>query len=197
MIDFFSTSPPVCAPSYILDPRHTSLLSTDSPPTITGSPFLYGHRAMTVDLPQKPMPPDRRASADDPLPEDQRKSASTMPSATLRPGAGVPSPNSSAPSSFLIRDILSGAASGDQQKPGGGFSPPVGSSPPMPPGPHPLLHPLGPPPPPHFFRPLDIRRPNGGHFSPPLEDEDGGNSSDEDGSRDVGNGKSHLCLLLM
>lgn len=147
---------------------------------------------MTVDLPQKPMPPDRRASAEDPSPEEHRKSAGSAPGATLRSSAGMPSPNSSAPSSFLIRDILSGAASGEAKS--GGFSPPVGSSPPMP-GPHPLLHPLGPPPPPpHFFRPLDIRRPNGGHFSPTLDDEDGGNSSDEEGSRDIGNGK---CSLLI
>lgn len=147
---------------------------------------------MTVDLPQKPMPPDRRASAEDPLPEEQRKSAGSMPGATLRSGAGVPSPNSSAPSSFLIRDILSGA-SGEPKT--GGFSPPVGSSPPMA-GPHPLLHSLGPPPPPpHFFRPLDIRRPNGGHFSPPLDDEDGGNSSDEEGSKDAGNGECYKILV--
>lgn len=60
--------------------------------------------------------------------------------------------------------------------------------------PHPGLgmlghHPMGPG---AFYRPLmDMRRPNGGgNYSPPLEeDEDGGHSSDEDMSRDNGNGE--------
>ncbi|XP_054712689.1 barH-like 1 homeobox protein [Uloborus diversus] len=138
---------------------------------------------MTVDLPQKPMPPERHPSSEDPA-EDQRLSGKDPVS---RPGAGIPSPNASAPSSFLIRDILSGSAAPADQKEPRGFNPPLGGHGAL----SVLHHPLHPPPP-HFFRPLpaDLRRPNGGaQFSPPLEDDvdDGAVSSDEDGSRDVGN----------
>ncbi|KAG8187202.1 hypothetical protein JTE90_020071 [Oedothorax gibbosus] len=134
---------------------------------------------MTVDLQQKPMPPDRHSSSEEPpLVSDEKpcgKTSVPMP----RPTSGLPSPNSSAPSSFLIKDILNES---HQQRT-------LGSSPPMP---HPSLgmlqhHPMGPG---AFYRPImDMRRPNGGgNYSPPLEeDEDGGHSSDEDMSRDNGN----------
>lgn len=158
-----------------LFPRHI--------PSITGSNFYYGQRAMTVDLQQKPMPPDRHSSSEEPASDDGGKTTQ-MP----RPSAGLPSPNSTAPSSFLIKDILSGPESGQQRT--RGFSPPLGSSP----GLGMLHHPMAPG---AFYRPIiDMRRPNGGgNYSPPLEeDDDAGHSSDEDMSRDNGNGKFYFVF---
>lgn len=142
---------------------------------------------MTVDLQQKPMPPDRHSSSEEPASSDDGKTQVAMP----RPSAGLPSPNSTAPSSFLIKDILSGPESG-QQRTQRGFSPPLGSSP----GLGVLHHQMAPG---AFYRPIiDMRRPNGGGgYSPPLEeDDDAGHSSDEDMSRDNGNGKLFFFNLM-
>ncbi|GFQ97148.1 uncharacterized protein TNCT_61771 [Trichonephila clavata] len=135
---------------------------------------------MTVDLQQKPMPPDRHASSEDAAADEKSGG---------KPQSQVPSPNSTGMSSFLIKDILSPAAAANHRTPGQrGHSPPLGSSPPM--GIPPLgalHHPMQPPP--YFL--LDHRRPNGsGHFSPHMEDEDDvAHSSEEELSRDAGNGK--------
>ncbi|GFY59867.1 uncharacterized protein TNIN_120101 [Trichonephila inaurata madagascariensis] len=87
-----------------------------------------------------------------------------------KPQSQVPSPNSTGMSSFLIKDILSPAAAANHRTPGQrGHSPPLGSSPPM------GIPPLG------------------GHFSPHMEDEDDvAHSSEEELSRDAGNGKGHF-----
>ncbi|XP_055948244.1 homeobox protein B-H1-like [Argiope bruennichi] len=141
---------------------------------------------MTVDLQQKPMPPDRHASSEDNAASEDKTGGKSQ---SQVPVPGLASPNSSTHSSFLIKDILSSnAAAANQKTPSQrGFSPPLGSSPPM--GCPPLgalHHPMQAP---SYFMPLDHRRPNGsGHFSPHMEDDDdGGHSSDEELSRDAGN----------
>ncbi|XP_015929286.1 homeobox protein ceh-30 [Parasteatoda tepidariorum] len=146
---------------------------------------------MTVDLLHKQMPPDRHPTSEEHSSADDKGRVS---SEIMRPlsGGGMPSPNSSAPSSFLIKDILSGPAA---QRPGQrNFSPPLGSSPPMPSGPPPppmsvLHHPLHPHQNP-FFRPmLDVRRPNGDSQFSHLEEDgdvDDGDVSDDE-TRDGGN----------
>ncbi|GIY90346.1 uncharacterized protein CDAR_417161 [Caerostris darwini] len=133
------------------------------------------------------MPPDRHATSEDNASPDDKPGGKPQ---VQMPASDLPSPNSTGTSSFLIKDILSSNDAVPNQRTTAhrGFSPPLGASPPM--GcPPPLTHMPHPMAAPYFF---DHRRPNGsGQFSPPIEDDDdGGHSSDDELSRDAGNGES-------